>query len=347
MESEFPQLKGKLSLSFTSLILYITVYVLHKCNYHSLNIGCVYLDHTGTTLYSKTHIQRYQDDLFINLYGNPHSQNPSSVRSTETIEQVRTMILDHFGTDASHYDVIFTSGCTRSMQLVAESFPWASNSQSGNKIPPVQYITTKYDVTETHNTAAHDPTGSIFCYLEDNHTSAIGIREIAADRGAQLVCVNEDCLVLNTNSSKHTTSAYKPSSCEPTTVTLYHLFAYPAQSNFNGRKYPLSWIHSVQSMLPDIAGVQGKWLVLLDAAAFVSTNHLDLSIHPAHFVALSFYKIFGFPTGLGALLVRQDTGSVLRKRYFGGGTVNGSISRTRFAEHRANIHEKSVKQKNR
>ncbi len=307
----------------------------------------MYLDHAGTTLYSKTHIQCYQDDLFTNLYGNPHSQNPSSVRSTETMEQVRTMILDHFGTDASHYDVIFTSGCTRSMQLVGESFPWASNSQLRNKILPVQYISTKCDVIEMHNTA-HDPGGSIFCYLEDNHTSAIGIREIAADCGAQLVCVNEDCLVLNTNNSKHTTSACKPSSCEPATDTLYHLFAYPAQSNFNGRKYPLSWINSVQSMLPDIpclAGVQGKWLVLLDAAAFASTNQLDLSVYPAHFVTLSFYKIFGFPTGLGALLVRQDTGNILGKRYFGGGTVNGSISRTRFAEHRANIHEKSVKQK--
>ncbi len=145
------------------------------------------------------------------------------------------------------------------MQLVGESFPWASNSQLRNKILPVQYITTKCDVTEMHNTA-HDPAGSIFCYLEDNHTSAIGIREIAADRGAQLVCVSEDCLALNTNNSKHTTSACKPSSCEPATDILYHLFAYPAQSNFNGRKYQeeVGMIKSKETRIDDEAVKSNK-----------------------------------------------------------------------------------------
>ena len=47
-----------------------------------------------------------------------------------------------------------------------------------------------------------------------------------------------------------------------------------------------------------------KWKVLLDAAAFAPTQPLDLSQFPADFVAVSFYKMFGYPTGLGALLVR-------------------------------------------
>lgn len=37
--------------------------------------------------------------------------------------------------------------------------------------------------------------------------------------------------------------------------------------------------------------------------------------------AISYYKIFGYPTGLGALLVRKDAAEILQKRYFGGGTV--------------------------
>ena len=38
--------------------------------------------------------------------------------------------------------------------------------------------------------------------------------------------------------------------------------------------------------------------------------------------ALSFYKIFGYPTGLGALLVRRSAMPLLAgKLYFGGGTV--------------------------
>jgi len=37
--------------------------------------------------------------------------------------------------------------------------------------------------------------------------------------------------------------------------------------------------------------------------------------------ALSYYKIFGYPSGLGALLVRKEASQILRRRYFGGGTV--------------------------
>ncbi len=42
--------------------------------------------------------------------------------------------------------------------------------------------------------------------------------------------------------------------------------------------------------------------------------------------ALSYYKIFGYPTGLGALLVRRDVLPLLRKRFFGGGTVAVSVA---------------------
>jgi len=47
-----------------------------------------------------------------------------------------------------------------------------------------------------------------------------------------------------------------------------NLFAYPAQSNFSGVQHPLEWISQAQTM---------GWDVLLDAAAFVPTNRLDLS----------------------------------------------------------------------
>ena len=41
------------------------------------------------------------------------------------------------------------------------------------------------------------------------------------------------------------------------------------------------------------------WEVLLDAAAFVPTNGLDLSRWRPNFVDLSFYKMFGLPRGSG------------------------------------------------
>ena len=61
--------------------------------------------------------------------------------------------------------------------------------------------------------------------------------------------------------------------------------------------------------------------VLLDAAAFAATSPLSFAAVPADFVALSFYKLFGYPTGVGALVARRDALAILRRRYFGGGTV--------------------------
>ena len=93
---------------------------------------------------------------------------------------------------------------------------------------------------------------------------------------------------------------------------LDHLFAYPAQSNFSGVQHPLGWIAQAHDL---------GWDVLLDCAAFAPTNSLDLSaIHP-DFVPVSFYKLFGYPTGAGALIARRETLSKLRRPWFAGGTI--------------------------
>ena len=74
--------------------------------------------------------------------------------------------------------------------------------------------------------------------------------------------------------------------------------------------------------------------LLLDAAAFLSAHQtLDLSQIPYEtapdFIAFSFYKIFGFPTGLGGLVVKRSAIDALsQKTYFGGGTVDAITPRT-------------------
>lgn len=45
---------------------------------------------------------------------------------------------------------------------------------------------------------------------------------------------------------------------------------------------------------------------------------------------LSYYKIFGYPSGLGALLIRKEALPYLRKSYFGGGTVTVSLAEEPF-----------------
>jgi molybdenum cofactor sulfurtransferase len=50
-------------------------------------------------------------------------------------------------------------------------------------------------------------------------------------------------------------------------------------------------------------------------------NVLALSVWRPDFVAISFYKMFGWPTGVGCLLARRDTLAKLERPWFSGGTI--------------------------
>jgi selenocysteine lyase/cysteine desulfurase len=89
------------------------------------------------------------------------------------------------------------------------------------------------------------------------------------------------------------------------------LFAFPAQSNFSGVQHPLSLAAQAKKLGFD---------VLLDIASYVPSNALSLRDCPADFVALSFYKLFGYPTGIGALIARREALARLRRPWFSGGT---------------------------
>jgi molybdenum cofactor sulfurtransferase len=58
------------------------------------------------------------------------------------------------------------------------------------------------------------------------------------------------------------------------------------------------------------------------------TSELGLSDHTASpdFVVVSFYKMSGFSTGHGAMIVKTELGPRLNKKYFGGGTVSAISS---------------------
>jgi molybdenum cofactor sulfurtransferase len=67
---------------------------------------------------------------------------------------------------------------------------------------------------------------------------------------------------------------------------------------------------------------------MLDIAKHASTDRVSLNHLDPDFAALSFYKLFGDPTGVGALLVRRSAIQVLfesddsRRHYQGGGSVD-------------------------
>ncbi|MBZ3890335.1 Molybdenum cofactor sulfurase [Sciurus carolinensis] len=267
--------------------------------------GTVYLDHAGATLFSQSQLTNFTNDLMENIYGNPHSQNITSKLTHDTVEHMRYRILAHFHTTPEEYSVIFTAGSTAALKLVAEAFPWVSRGP--------------------------DSSGSQFCYLTDSHTSVVGMRNVAKAMNVTSTPVRPEDMW----SAKEQGAV----ACEPDS-RLLHLFCYPAQSNFSGTRYPLSWIGEVKSGRMSPVSVPGKWFVLLDAASYVSSSPLDLSAHQADFVPISFYKIFGFPTGLGALLVNNHVATLLRKNYFGGGTAAAYLAGEDFYIPRQSVTER-------
>ena len=177
-----------------------------------------------------------------------------------SIKEIRQQILRFFHTTEENHTVIFTSGATHALKLVGENFTFQNKDQ-------------------------------IFGYLDECHTSVIGLREVIQNP-FQVWSQNEVKEKLDQSGG---------------------LFAFPAMSNFSGQKFPMSsWISLAK---------RNHFKVLLDAASFVSTNPLDLTEIDCDFACVSFYKIFGFPTGIGALIVKNPSMKFLEKRYFGGGTV--------------------------
>jgi len=131
--------------------------------------------------------------------------------------------------------------------------------------------------------------GDRFLLTFDNHNSVNGIREFARARGAETTYVPSVAPELRVDED------LLPRYLTEVGGDHHNLFAYPAQSNFSGVQHPLAWIEQAH---------EHGWDVLLDAAAYVPTNRLDLSRWHPDFVALSFYKMFGWPTGVGCLIAR-------------------------------------------
>jgi len=238
-------------------------------------LGHVYLDYTGGGLYSEKQIEHHTNLLVENVFGNPHSTNPTSRAMTDLVITARDRVLEFFNASPEEYVCIFTQNASGALKLVGESYPFGH--------------------------------GDTYLLTFDNHNSVNGIREFARSKGATVhytpvlppeMRMDEEKLV-NFLDFKKTGGN--------------NLFAFPAQSNFSGVQHSLDWIEKAH---------ERGWDVLLDGAAFTPTNRLDLSkVHP-DFVTLSFYKLFGYPTGVGALIARKSVMSKLHRPWFAGGTIS-------------------------
>ena len=86
------------------------------------SIDSVYLDHSGTTLYSKSLVAKFSRDMISGLYGNPHSASASSDLSTARVEDVRLRLLKFFNADQADFDLVFVPNATSGIKLVMEAF---------------------------------------------------------------------------------------------------------------------------------------------------------------------------------------------------------------------------------
>lgn len=204
-------------------------------------------------------------------------------------------VLNFFHTTCDEYTVIFTAGCTAALSLVAQMFVFS---------PDEGPVTKKQCISICQSTKSSEPKpaelahNGVLFYLEDNHTSVVGMREVAMERGIHCHCLLcED--VFNHQEKNCLCNCFANKSVAVRQTN--NLFVFPAQSNFNGHKYPLDWV--AQGQAKSLIACPGRLMVCLDAASFCCTSSIDLSLVQPDFMTVSFYKIFGFPTGLGKFIV--------------------------------------------
>ena len=273
--------------------------------------GHVYLDYAGAGLPASTQLTEHAERIRRQPFGNPHSENPTSAASTELIERARHAVLAHFNAPPAEYAAIFTANATAACRLVGEAYPFGPRSR--------------------------------LVLTSDNHNSVNSMREFARARGAvtRYVPFCSPDLRVDDDAVRQALARPKPAPIQAVwraaqcgvapwagrgarargqrTLAAQGagprrrgLLAYPAQSNYSGVQHPLHWI--------EMAHEQG-YDVLLDAAAYVPTHRLDLSEVKPDFVAVSWYKVFGYPTGVGCLIARREALARLWRPAFAGGSV--------------------------
>ena len=264
--------------------------------------GVAYCDHAGAPPYSESLVRECMTELTSKLLGNPHSFHGAASTTAAAVAAARDATLQHLNAPVGEYVVVFTSGATAALRLVAESFPWSPSSE--------------------------------FRYTASNHTSVVGIRAAAAHAGARVAVV--DVLAAEASESESEPSVrvrarrdddgeerrrwriveraeispqrtpsrrpFAPSreDANEDEDVAECLFAYPAECNLSGERFHPSVasaaraadegtpaLSSVGTPTPPRPRSRRRWRVLCDAAKCAGTRPPDLSREDApDFVAL-------------------------------------------------------------
>ncbi|KAL1529433.1 hypothetical protein AB1Y20_000381 [Prymnesium parvum] len=301
--------------------------------------GIVYLDYAGASLPTASQLHDAARALgAAAVLANPHSTGPAAAAAADAVERAARLVLAHFCGDAAHeWSLVWTSGATAALRLVAESFPFTR--------------------------------GSTLLYPHNSHTSVLGMRVPAAAAGADCRCVSTEAL---------TRAASVEALARGGAAGAHHLAVLPMECNLTGDRLAVGQIFKalqggppadhaaaeeasplqgarhrrtaplalrtplplpVQETGPQLRSLRARrWWLMLDAAKAAATGPVHLPSSGAAFCCVSFYKLFGEPTGLGALLVRNDAAPLLtRGGYFGGGSVAAVLAASPFHIRRAHV----------
>jgi molybdenum cofactor sulfurtransferase len=303
------------------------------------DIAEVYLDYAGAALPWQSQLVQIVRCHQRQVLANPHATGPAAARTARQMEQVKKRLLDlcdgHPGRwarlrrstgaasattttaliDSDHehagYEILFTAGTTHAMQLVAERLAWQSP-------------------------CAHCQRSSQVVYPVEAHTSLVGMRGPALARGARFQAIATEQLVRDLSSSTPPTWLPPAVTCPYCPVQVPNLLAMPLECNFGGNRIPF-----MQSWVTDHLSQPGRpWWSLLDIAKASSTGPVSLRQLNPDFACLSFYKIFGSPTGLGCLFVKRSIleawgGRAAEDCYYGGGAVDLLLPRQNITLPRA------------
>ena len=273
----------------------------------------------GSSLYPASLASYHYQLLKTGVFGNTHLDSPACVEScssqlfdklpTDTpcrstlseshIKAARTAVLNFFDAPLDDYVCVFTSNATGALKIVGESYPFSLQ---------LSYVLSS-----------------------DSHNSMNGIQRFAQVAGAKvryLAACPHGGFGEAEMKVRHSSHSNPPDICpthrpfqnvlasrQPKSPSVHCLFTVTAQSNITGHRPALNRVVPFAK--------QHGFDVLLDTAGLAPSSCISLRQLNSEVdgMAISFYKMFGYPTGVGALVVWKDFLVKLRKPYFGGGTV--------------------------
>jgi molybdenum cofactor sulfurtransferase len=217
-----------------------------------------YLDYATKAVWPESVIYNFTHSLQDNLYGNPHSESPSSELSSNTVDALRSRILKFLRTDLLKYSVIFTHSNSHALKTFIEAFPFNSSSQ--------------------------------FVLTDSASDNLLGLKSLATDRGATVSTFRPNKFVLSKGPN---------------------LIALPLVDAFTGASLDEKTIAKILEL---------RAFSLVDASLAIPYSPINLTETPFSALTFGLEKWFGFPQ-LGVLVVSNSLIPLLRKPYFGGGTL--------------------------